>query len=249
MGIRRDSLMSWGGRALAACVIALALGVPCRDALAQDPTSSCTPAIGRLVSLQGSVELQRAGGKDWEAVKRLDTSICAGDRLRTGALSRALLFVQPETIVRVDQNTAITLHQTDEVIEVEFFAAELAAQATGSPSRGAGYFITRFPKKFKVVTPHMNAAVEGTEFMVELSSDATKLTVIEGKVSSESVATRDTQMVTAGQSIASGAAGPGAIVAVIKPQDAVQWVLRYPPLSDGPSTSTHAEGAAGRECG
>ena len=78
----------------------------------------------------------------------------------------------------------------------------------------------------------MNAAVEGTEFMVELSRDATKLTVIEGKVSSESVATRDTQMVTAGQSLASGATGPGAITTVIKPQDAVQWVLRYPPLSD-----------------
>ena len=48
-------------------------------------------------------------------------------------------------------------------------------------------------------------------------------------------------MVTAGQSIASGANGPGAITAVIKPQDAVQWVLRYPPISDGPGTSTHAE--------
>ena len=108
-------------------------------------------------------------------------------------------------------------------------------------SFGAGYFITRFPKKFKVKTPHMNAAVEGTEFMVELSPDATKLTVIEGKVSSESVATRDTQMVTAGQSLASGATGPGAITTVIKPQDAVQWVLRYPPISDGPNASTRAE--------
>jgi len=241
MGNRDSSRGSLSGRALTACVVALAFALVCREGLAQDPSSSCTPAVGRVVSLQGSVELQRAGAKGWEAVKRLDTLICAGDRMRTGALSRALLFVQPETIVRVDQNTAITLHQTDEAIEVEFFASELAAQVMGSKSQGAGYFITRFPKKFKVVTPHMNAAVEGTEFMVQLGPDATKLTVIEGKVSSESVATRAMQMVTAGQSIASGATGAGAIVAVIKPQDAVQWVLRYPPLSDGPSTATHAE--------
>jgi predicted Zn-dependent protease len=30
-------------------------------------------------------------------------------------------------------------------------------------------------------------------------------------------------------------------VAVIKPQDAVQWVMRYPQLSEGPNTSTRAE--------
>ena len=161
--------------------------------------------------------------------------------LRTDALSRSLLFVQPESYVRVDQNTTITLNQTTDEIEVQFFAAELAVELRNTQSSGAGYFITRFPKKFKVTTPHMNAAVEGTEFMVETSSDATKLTVLEGKVSSESVATRDAQLVTAGQSLESGATGPAAITAVVKPQDAVQWVLRYPPISDGSNASRAEE--------
>ena len=113
-----------------------------------------------------------------------------------------MLFVQPESFVRMDQNTTITLNLTTDEIEVQFFAAELAVELRNTQSSGAGYFITRFPKKFKVTTPHMNAAVEGTEFMVETSRDATKLTVLEGKVSSESVATRDAQLVTAGQSLA-----------------------------------------------
>ena len=143
--------------------------------------------------------------------------------------------------MRVDQNTTITLNQTTDEIEVQFFAAELAVELRNTQSSGAGYFITRFPKKFKVTTPHMNAAVEGTEFMVETSRDATKLTVLEGKVSSESVATRDAQLVTAGQSLQSGAAGPAAITAVVKPQDAVQWVLRYPPISDGSNASRAEE--------
>ena len=91
-------------------------------------------------------------------MQRLDTPLCAGDRLRTGAFSRAALFLQPETLVRVDQNTTITLNQSNEEIEVEFFGAELAAEAMNAKSFGAAYFITRFPKKFKVKTPHVNAA-------------------------------------------------------------------------------------------
>jgi Tfp pilus assembly protein PilF len=201
--------------------------------------------VARLVALQGAVEIQRADGEAWERVKRLDTALCPGDRLRTGALSRAGLHVVPETIVRVDQNTVITLNHSAEEIAVEFFVAELAARAADSHSCGAGYFITRFPKKFKVRTPHMNAAVEGTEFMVETSCDASRLTVLEGRVSSESAASGDRKLVEAGQSLASGAAGPGAIMTVVRPADAVQWVLRFPPISDQP----HASGLPGvAEC-
>ena len=231
----------WGLLFCGLVLLAGALSTAGNSAFAQEPNASCAPAVGRIVALQGNVEVQRAGSTAWVPVRRLDTAICAGDRLRTDALSRSLLFVQPESYVRVDQNTTITLNQTTDEIEVQFFAAELAVELRNTQTSGAGYFITRFPKKFKVTTPHMNAAVEGTEFMVETSRDATKLTVLEGKVSSESVATRDAQLVTAGQSLQSGAAGPAAITAVVKPQDAVQWVLRYPPISDGSNASRAEE--------
>jgi Tfp pilus assembly protein PilF len=208
-----------------------------RQAQAQPAAASCTPVIARLVSLQGNVKVQRADSEAWVPVAQLDTALCAGDRLRTDAMSRAGLYVQPETVVRVDQNTVITLNQSTDEIAVEFFAVELAAKAINTQSCGAGYFITRFPKKFKVKTPHMNAAVEGTEFVVESSCDATQLTVLEGRVTLESAATGDRQVVEAGQSLASGEAGSGAITTVVKPEDAVQWVLRYPPISDGSSAS------------
>jgi tetratricopeptide (TPR) repeat protein len=201
-------------------------------ARAQDSLTECAPAVARLVSLQGQVEVQRAASTAWVAVRRLGAELCAGDRLRTDALSRAALYLQPETVVRLDQNTVIRFNQSTDEIEVEFFAVELAAELRDSHSRGAGYFITRFPKKFKVKTPHMNAAVEGTEFMVKLSGDATQLTVLEGKVASEAAATGNRQLVEAGHSLASGAASTGTITAVVRPEDAVQWVLRYPPLSD-----------------
>jgi ferric-dicitrate binding protein FerR (iron transport regulator) len=208
-----------------------------RRAFAQDSPSDCAPAVARLVSLQGQVEVQRAGSAAWVTVRRLGAELCAGDRLRTDALSRAALYLQPETVVRLDQNTAVRFNQSTDEIEVEFFAVELAAELRNAQSRGAGYFITRFPKKFKVKTPHMNAAVEGTEFSVQLSEEGTQLTVLEGKVSSESAATRDRQIVDAGQRLQAGAAGAGRITAVLKPEDAVEWVLRYPPIGDQPASS------------
>jgi Tfp pilus assembly protein PilF len=202
---------------------------------AQDP-SACTPSIARIVSLQGQVEVQRGGAGAWSSIRQLDTAICAGDRMRAGSLSRAVLFVQPETLVRLDQNTTITLRQTADETHVELHADEPKADAKDSQCCGAVYLITRFPKKFKVTTPHMNAAVEGTEFMVESSRDASKLTVLEGNVSSESVTTKDRQLVNAGQSYATGA-GAGVITAIVKPEDAVQWVLLYPQISDQSESS------------
>ena len=207
----------------------------------QEQAASCAPVIARVVSLQGTVEVQRAGTANWFGIRRLDTSICAGDRLRTAPASRAALYVQPETLVRLDQNTTLTLqHSTDE-ISVEFSTDAVSRVTCSEQTCGAGYFITRFPKKFKVKTPHMNAAVEGTEFMVKLSSDATTLTVLEGKVSSEAVATQNRQLVAAGQSIRSGAGGAGEITAVVKPLDAVSWALHYPRLSDSGTTARAEE--------
>jgi len=216
-----------------------------QHAFAQDAVATCAPAVGRVVSLQGNVEVQRAGSRDWMRIQRLDTSVCAGDRLRTGALSRAAMFVQPETLVRVDQNTTITLSQTTTEILVEFFQEDVAQAARDAQSCGAGYFITRFPKKFKVSTPHVNAAVEGTEFTVELSCETTELTVLEGAVVSRTSATGEERTLTAGQKLVAGPTAPAAFSTLIKPVDAVQWVLHYPPLSDA---KAEADVPSAEEC-
>lgn len=215
------------------------------QALAQDAASSCAPVVGRVVSLQGNVEVQRAGTPNWLKVSRLDTSICAGDRLRTDALSRAALFVQPETLVRVDQNTTISVNQTTAEVLVEFHMDQVSQAARNALSCGAGYFITRFPRKFKVSTPHMNAAVEGTEFLVESSCKASTLTVLEGQVLSQSVATQESRVLTAGQRLETGPASGSVFSLVVRPEDAVQWVLRFPPLSDA---TTEAEISTPEQC-
>jgi tetratricopeptide (TPR) repeat protein len=227
-------------RVPASWLLAFLLAAGGTPAFAQEQAPACAPVIARVVSLQGTVEVQRAGTANWLGIRRLDTSICAGDRLRTAPSSRAALFVQPETLVRVDQNTTITLQQSTDEISVEFSKDEVSHVARNAQSCGAGYFITRFPKRFRVTTPHLNAAVEGTEFMVESSCEASQVTVLEGRVLSQVAATQELRSLTAGQQVTAAPGTPTAFSTVIKPADAVQWVLRYPPLSDAGATGNRA---------
>ena len=93
--------------------------------------------------------------------------------------------------------------------------------------------MTRFPKKFKVRTPHFDAAVEGTEFLVAMRCESTDLSVLEGKVLASSVGDNSfpTQTVTSGQTFSAGGSTPPAIKLLVKPADAVQWTLYYPPIT------------------
>jgi tetratricopeptide (TPR) repeat protein len=203
-------------------------------AFAEDAAATCMPAVARVVSKQGNVEVRRAGSSDWLRIERLDTPVCVGDQLRTGPLSRAALYVQLETLVRVDQNTTITLSQTADELMVEFFQDDVAGANREPYSCGAAYFITRFPKKFKVTTPHLNAAVEGTEFMVAMRCERTELSVFEGKVLTAGVGNNafQPQTLTSGQTVSVGGGKPAAVELLVKPADAVQWALYYPPLTD-----------------
>ena len=216
------------------------------DVRAQDIAGACAPAIGRVVSLQGKVDVQRGGTRDWLRIARLDTPVCTGDRVRTAPLSRAAFFLQPETLIRVDQNTTIAVGHTTTEVVVEFFQDDVAQEAREVQSCGTGYFITRFPKKrFRVSTPHVNAGVEGTEFEVKVRCESTELTVVEGDVRSQATPALREEVLSAGQMLVAGRATPLAVTTVIRPVDAVQWALYYPPLSDA---KAEADIASAEQC-
>jgi hypothetical protein len=153
--------------------------------------------------------------------------------LRTGPQSRAALYIQPETLVRVDQNTSAVISQEADETLVELTQEEVVPVSDSAHACGAGYFITRFPRKFKVRTPHLNATVEGTEFLVANRCELTELSVVEGKVLAASAGTNrfPAQSVTSGQTLTVGGGEPPAIKLLIKPADAVQWTLYYPPIT------------------
>ena len=75
---------------------------------AADEAPACAP-VARIVSIQGSVQLQRSGQSAAYPVRKLGTYLCSNDLLHTEAGSRAALFISAETLVRLDQNSTIRI--------------------------------------------------------------------------------------------------------------------------------------------
>lgn len=173
---------------------------------------------GQMVSTQGAVEIQRSGQSAW-APARIDAQVCEGDRLRVGPLGRAALFVGPSALIRVEQNSTLGLRLTPEATEIEL-------------QSGAVYSISRFPRRYRIITPFVNAGVEGTEFLVALDRDQAQVAVYEGRVSIEDlIGERGARRSLRSGEMARIARGvPPAVTVLVNPADAVQWALYYPPL-------------------
>src|SRR5512147_2717783 len=91
----------------------------------------CDPPIARMVSVQGDVEVRRAGQTQSQPA-RLNDTYCPGDRIQVGERSRSAVALINQPVLRLDQNTPITLGG---VKDERTSLIDLA--------RGALYFISR----------------------------------------------------------------------------------------------------------
>lgn len=219
---------------LATQVIALCFAGLASPLWAADTPDICAAAIGRVVSLQGVVEIRRASGGSWIPIRRLDLPLCSGDMLHTKSGSRAAIVLHPETVVRIDQNSTLQLRPESDGVHVELFNTETLDRDQIGRTCGKGYFITRLPKRFKVYTPFLNAAVEGTEFQVAMACDRATLSVFEGRVAAQGVAASgDTKLLASGEETSAELGeAPKPVKLMLSPAHAVQWALFYPPLGD-----------------
>jgi len=186
--------------------------------------ATCEPWIARVVSLQGAVEVKRSEQIVWSRVK-LNDEFCANDHIRVGIYSRAGLLLSNDTLLRLDQGTTLVLPP---LAEEDSAWLELL--------QGAVHFISNIPYQLKVKTPFVNAAIEGTEFAVRVSQANTRVWVLEGKVLVEN----QLGNISLGPGEAAVAEADKAPVPYlkIKPRDAVQWALYYPPIIDYSSGAT-----------
>lgn len=231
---------------MAVLVCACVRSVP----VAAEP-AQCTP-VARVVSIQGTVQIWRAGQSGWSYIRKLDTALCQGDLLHTDPGSRAALLISPETLVRLDQNSTVSIKQTPDETVVEFTVdTGLPSPILAAPNPcGAGYFITRFPLRFRVITPFVQASVEGTEFLVAMSCVSTQVAVFEGRVLARELLATASEAVSLnnGETFSTDGGESPAVKLLVKPTDAVQWALYYPPLSEpgpgvGPDQSCNKAGA------
>jgi len=179
---------------------------------------TCEAWIAKVVSVQGIVEAQRAGETQWQPA-RLDDTYCPGDKIRVQEHSRAAIVLPNEAILRLDQKTTIT-----------FLSLEKSPISVLDLLSGAVHFFSRAPRSLKVITPFVNAAVEGTEFFVEVEPEQTFLSVFEGRVAATNEAGSLT--LASGQASVVQVGQAPAQHIVVRPRDAVQWALYYPPILD-----------------
>ncbi|MGH6899552.1 MAG: FecR family protein, partial [Geminicoccaceae bacterium] len=130
----------------------------------------CEPAAARVVSVQGTVELQRAGAAVWMAAS-LDDELCLGDTVRLGRASRAALVLANDALLRLDQRTTLAFQSITEerrsLLDLIF---------------GSVYFFSHQPRALAVDTPFVNAAAEGTEFLVRVADDRAEVIMLDGQV-------------------------------------------------------------------
>ncbi|MEW6296503.1 MAG: TonB-dependent receptor [Thermodesulfobacteriota bacterium] len=172
--------------------------------------------VAQAVSVQGTVEAQRAGGTQWQPVKLNDT-YSPGDTIRVKEKSRADLVLLDQSVLRLNENTTLTLQAVKE-------------ERTGVIDllRGAAHFFSRGSRSLEVQTPFTTAGIRGTEFFINVEPDKTLLTVFKGTVVAENPAGSLT--LTGGQSAVAEAGRAPVLRVVVRPRDAVRWALYYPPV-------------------
>jgi tetratricopeptide (TPR) repeat protein len=94
--------------------------------------------------------------------------------------------------------------------------------------KGAAHFFSRGPRSLEVQTPFATAGIRGTEFFVSVEADQTFLSIFEGMVVAANSA--GSLALTSGQSAVAEAGKAPVLRIVVRPRDAVQWALYYPPV-------------------
>jgi tetratricopeptide (TPR) repeat protein len=178
--------------------------------------ATCDPPIAKAMAVEGKVDVRTTDSTQWRPVKLHDT-FCPGDVIRVQERSRADIALSNQPMLRLDQNTTMTLggikKEGGSLVEL---------------TKGAMHFFSRLPRNLDIRTAFVNAGVEGTEGLVRVDDDKAEVTIFEGKV----VAANEsgTVDITDGQSIVAEKGKAPTSQVVVKPRDAVQWALYYPPV-------------------
>ena len=93
---------------------------------------------------------------------------------------------------------------------------------------GAIYFFSHRPRALEVDTPFVNAAAEGTEFLVRVGAERAEVVMLDGQVLLQNP--QGELRIASGQAAAIPAGAAPAPMIVARPRDAVAWALYYPPI-------------------
>ena len=184
--------------------------------------TTCREAAGRFASIEGRVQIRGDEQDAWRAAKPA-APLCKGDTIRVGELSRAAIVLVNEAVLRLDQNTTMRL------VDI---SGKKEDRSLIEVAKGAIKSFIRKPRLLSVNTPYLNGSIEGTEFQVSVAENAASILVLEGRI----LASNDQGKVAINPGeIAEARAGSAPTSRLlVKPRDAVQWTLYYPPIQAVP---------------
>ena len=185
---------------------------------AQSADSARAAAV--IVSIEGKVEVSRAGQATWQAAQT-NMLLQVGDRIRTGIRSRAMVRLSNQSVMRINELTVIMLP-----------APPAGARNSIELQNGSTYLFSRDPaNQTQFRTPVASGAIRGTEFHLAVGPDgATDLALLDGEVD---LGNQFGQVVL--KSGEQGTVKPGqapAKTALVEAINIIQWCLYYPAILD-----------------
>ncbi|MCF6252993.1 MAG: FecR domain-containing protein [Methylococcaceae bacterium] len=185
-----------------------------------DATHVCPQWIAKIVSLEGKVDSQFSDDMHWHTTNSKET-FCRGDKIRTDQHSRATLLFKNESRATLNQNTTLTFIVQEKESTTWYI----------NLFEGGAFFRSRQPQRLNIHTPFINAVHEGTEFLVTVDSQQTQISVFDGQVAATNQMGKI--LIKKGYTgIAQKDLPPSVQALKIRPEDAVQWTLYYPPIVD-----------------
>jgi tetratricopeptide (TPR) repeat protein len=177
----------------------------------------CRDPVGKIASIEGKVYIRDNGGN--RRATQLNAQLCEGDTIHLGDHSRAAVRLKNNAVLRIDQNTTIRLVDITDGIEQPSWI-ELIGGAIESFSHK--------PWLLKVTTPHFKADIGGTEFYAQVEDQRSLLIVLDGRMLVSNDKGRLT--IASGEAATAEAGKAPELRAIVRPRDAVQWALYYPPI-------------------
>jgi len=173
------------------------------------------PVVAAPYSVSGTVLVRKSGQSSWNEV-RIGTSFKVGDTVRTGEDGSVAFKFVDGTLVRLGRTSAITFS----------FVLPSGAPVV-SHQQGKAYFFSRgAANEPEIRTPLVNAAIYGTELVVDIGAKETTIDVLHGAVrASNSLGAAN---IAAGERVLARKNAPLERSILVRPADSVQWMLRFP---------------------
>jgi tetratricopeptide (TPR) repeat protein len=198
------------------CVsILVFLWLPVTNAYAE---AHCVNVVGRFTSIEGEVKIRRESGGGWHSAT-MEQLLCEADSIKVGENSRAAIQLVNHVVLRLDQSTTLQLVDVSDNNE-QWTWLDL--------SRGTIQSFSRAPSRVIIKARFLKGLIEGTEFYAQAGSNQSRLAVLEGHVKVENE--QGSVTVDSGMEAISILGVAPQLQNVVRPRDAVQWALYYPPV-------------------